>query len=86
MSGGICIVVDGGLLENILEVTEGLNGGFMHVGGGIRLSSACASAPTASITLSSGVTTGFVRYLCFKKAAPKMWVARVVTNQNFQHQ
>ncbi len=32
MSGGICIVVDGGLLENILEVAEGLNGGFVHVG------------------------------------------------------
>ncbi len=33
MSGGIHVVVDGGLLENILEVAEGLNGGFMHVGG-----------------------------------------------------
>jgi hypothetical protein len=33
MSGGIRVVVDGGLLENILEVAEGLNGGFMHVGG-----------------------------------------------------
>jgi hypothetical protein len=54
--------------------------------GGIRLSSARASAPAASITLSSGVTAGFVRYLCLKKAAPKMWDARVATNQNFQHQ
>ncbi len=33
MSGGIRIVVDGGLVENILEVAEGLDGGFVHVGG-----------------------------------------------------
>jgi hypothetical protein len=33
MGGGICIVVDSGLLENILEVAEGLDGGFVHVGG-----------------------------------------------------
>jgi hypothetical protein len=33
MSGGICIVVDGGLSKNILEVAEGLNSGFVHVGG-----------------------------------------------------
>ncbi len=35
MSGGIRVVVDGGLLENILEVSvsEGLNGGLVHVGG-----------------------------------------------------
>ena len=33
MSGGIRVVVDGGLLEDILEVAEGLDGGFMHVGG-----------------------------------------------------
>ncbi len=33
MSGGIHIVVDGSLLEIILEVAEGLNGGFTHVGG-----------------------------------------------------
>ncbi len=33
MSGRICIVVDDGLLENILEVSEGLNGGLVHVGG-----------------------------------------------------
>ncbi len=54
--------------------------------GGIRLSSARASAPAASMTLSSGVTVGFVRYLCLKKAAPEMRVARMVTDQNFQHQ
>jgi hypothetical protein len=33
MSGGICVVVVGGLLEDILEVAEGLDGGFVHVGG-----------------------------------------------------
>jgi hypothetical protein len=33
MSGGICVVVDGGLLEDILEVAEGLDDGFVHVGG-----------------------------------------------------
>jgi hypothetical protein len=86
MGGGIHIVVDGGLLEGILKVAEGLDGGFAHVwGGGIQLSSARASALAALITLSSGVTMGFVRHLCLKKAAPKMRVARVVTNQNFQH-
>jgi hypothetical protein len=51
--------------------------------GGIKLSSARASAPAASIILSSGVTAGFVRYSCLKKAAPKMRVARVVIDQNF---
>ncbi len=30
MSGGIRVVVDGGLLEDILEVAEGLDGGFTH--------------------------------------------------------
>jgi hypothetical protein len=57
-----------------------------HMRGGIQLSSACASTPAALITLSSGVTAGFVRYLCLKKAALKMRVARVITNQNIQHQ
>jgi hypothetical protein len=33
MSGRIHVVVDGGLLKDILEVTEGLDGGFAHVGG-----------------------------------------------------
>jgi hypothetical protein len=63
MGGRIRIVVDGGLLEDILEVAEGLDGGFRHVGG-IRLSSSCESAPAAVIILSSGVTAGFVKYLC----------------------
>ncbi len=33
VSGGIRVVVDGGLLEDIMEVAEGLDGGFAHVGG-----------------------------------------------------
>jgi hypothetical protein len=33
MSGGIYVVVDGGLLEDILEVAEGLDGRCMHMGG-----------------------------------------------------
>ncbi len=33
MSGRIRVVVDGGLLDDILEVAEGLDGGFTHVGG-----------------------------------------------------
>jgi hypothetical protein len=32
MSGRICILVDGGLLVDILEVAEGLNSGLAHVG------------------------------------------------------
>jgi hypothetical protein len=55
----------------------------LRMWGGIQL--ACASAPAAAITLSLGVTLGFVTYLCLKKAAPEMRVARVVTDQNFQH-
>ncbi len=50
MGGSVHVVVDGGLLEDILEVAEGLDGGFAHVGG-IWLSSARASAPAATITL-----------------------------------
>jgi hypothetical protein len=41
MSGGICVVVDGGLLEDILEVAEGLDGGFMHVGGHLIVKCSC---------------------------------------------
>jgi hypothetical protein len=33
MDGGIQVVVDGGLLEDSLEVAEGLDGGLAHVGG-----------------------------------------------------
>ncbi len=33
MGDGIHVVIDGGLLEDILEVAEGLDGGFAHVGG-----------------------------------------------------
>jgi hypothetical protein len=33
MGGRIHVVVDVGLLEDILEVAEGLDGGFVQVGG-----------------------------------------------------
>ncbi len=41
MSGGIRVVVDGGLLENILEVAEGLNSEFVHVGGHLIFDCLC---------------------------------------------
>ena len=41
MGGKICIVVDGGLLEDIFEVAEGLDGGFAHVGGHLIVSCSC---------------------------------------------
>jgi hypothetical protein len=40
---------------------------------------------TTAMTKSSGVTVGFVRYLCLKNVAPKIQVARVAIDQNFQH-
>ena len=52
---------------------------------GILLWRVCARAPAAAMTLSSGVTCGVVMYLCLKKAAPDIWVARVVVDQNLQH-
>ncbi len=33
MGGRIHVVVDGSLLEDILEIAEGLGGGFVDVGG-----------------------------------------------------
>jgi hypothetical protein len=33
MGGGIHVVVDGSLLEDILKAAEGLDDGFAHVGG-----------------------------------------------------
>ena len=47
-----------------------------------RVLERCAAA---AMTQSSGVTDGLVKYLCLKKAAPEMRVARVVGVQNFQH-
>jgi hypothetical protein len=41
MSGGIRVVVAGGLLEDILEVAEGLDGGFAHVGGHLIVECLC---------------------------------------------
>ena len=48
-------------------------------------SSVSVRCAAAAITRSSGVIDGFVKYLCLKKAAPEMRVARVVGVQNFQH-
>jgi len=41
MSGGIRIVVDSGLLEDILEVAESLDGGFAHVKGHLIVEGLC---------------------------------------------
>ncbi len=41
MSGKIHVVVDGGLLEDILEVAEGLNGRFQDVGGQLIIECLC---------------------------------------------
>ncbi len=41
MSGGIHIVIDGGLLNFFLEVAEGLDGGFAHVGGHLIVKCLC---------------------------------------------
>ena len=40
----------------------------------------------AAMTKSSGVTDRLVRYLCLKNAVPKIRVAWVAVDQNFQHQ
>jgi hypothetical protein len=41
MSGGIHIIVAGGLLEDILEVAESLDGEFAHVGGHLIVKCSC---------------------------------------------
>ncbi len=41
MGGRIRVVVDDSLLEDIFEVTEGLDGGFMHVGGHLIVKCLC---------------------------------------------
>ncbi len=41
MGGKICVVVDGSQLEDILEVAEGLDGGFAHVGGHLIIWCSC---------------------------------------------
>ncbi len=47
--------------------------------------SAQARFLAAAMTKSSGVTDGLVRYLCLKNAAPKIQVAWVAIDRNFQH-
>ncbi len=84
MSGRIRVVVDSSLLENILEVAEGLNGGFVHVGGHSIVECSCKCSCCLNNPVFRG-DRGIVKYLCLKKAAPKTRVERVVTNQNFQH-
>jgi hypothetical protein len=84
MSGGIRVVVDSSLLENILKVAEGLNSGFVHVGGHLIVECLCE----CSCCLNNPVFRGdrrIYQILCLKKAVPKMRVMRVVTGQNFQH-
>jgi hypothetical protein len=39
----------------------------------------------ARVTRSFGVTNRLFRYLCLKNTAPKIQVARVAADQNFQH-
>ncbi len=85
MSDGIHIVVDGGLLENILEVSEGLNDGFMHVRGHFIVKCSCECSCCLNNSVFRG-DCGICQIYVFEEAAPKMQVARMVTNQNFQHQ
>ena len=47
--------------------------------------SASARFVDAAMTLSSGVTVGFVVYLCLKNTAPETIVARVSFHHKFQH-
>ncbi len=53
---------------------------------GIVVSRALARLAAAAMTRSLGVADGLERYLCLKNPAPKIQVARVVVDQNFQHQ
>jgi hypothetical protein len=39
-----------------------------------------------AMTKSSGVTDGLFRYLCLKNPAPKICIAQVAIDQNFQYQ
>ena len=53
---------------------------------GIVVSRALARLAAAAMTRSLGVANGLERYLRLKNAAPEIRVARVVVDQNFQHQ
>ncbi len=52
----------------------------------MEVSRAWARFSAAGMTTSSGVADWFVRYLCLKNVVPKIQVARVAVDQNFQHQ
>jgi hypothetical protein len=52
---------------------------------GMVVSRAQARFLATAMTKSSGVTDGLVKYLCLKNGAPKIQVARVTVDQNFQH-
>ncbi len=84
MSGGIHVVVDGGMLENILEVAESLNGGFGHVGGHLIVECLCECSCCLNNPVFRG-DHGIGQIFVFEEAAPKMRVACMVTNQYFQH-
>jgi hypothetical protein len=51
----------------------------------MEVSSARVRFSAMTMTMSFGVTGGFVRYLCLKNAEPEIRVARVAVDQNFQH-
>ena len=53
---------------------------------GMEVLRARARFSAAAMTKSSGVTDGFVKCLYLKIVAPKIGVARVAADQNFQHQ
>ena len=56
-----------------------------HRSKGIVVSRALARLAAAAMTRSLGVANRLERYLCLKNAAPKIQVARVLVDQNFQH-
>ncbi len=53
---------------------------------GIVVLRALARLAATTMTRSLGVADGFERYLCLKNAGPEIQVARIVVDQNFQHQ
>ena len=57
-----------------------------HRSTGIVVSRALARLTAAAMTRSLGVADRLERYLCLKNAASEIQVARVVVDQNFQHQ
>jgi hypothetical protein len=56
-----------------------------HRSTGIVVSRALSRLAAAAMTRSLGVANELERYLCLKNAEPKIRVARIVVDQNFQH-